>query len=175
MTNLDSVLKNRDITLLTVVHIVKVMVFPVIMYSCESWTVKKAECWRIEAFKLWCWKRILNLESFLDSKEIKSVNLKGNYPWILIGRTDTEAPILWLPDVNSWLIKTTWCWERLKAEEGDRRWRGWMASPMQWLWTWANSRRYWGKGKPCMLRSMELQRVGHNWATEHNNLVQTLS
>ena len=83
--------------------------------------------------------------------------------------------ILWLPDVNSWLIKTTWCWERLKAEEGDRRWRGWMASPMQWLWTWANSRRYWGKGKPCMLRSMELQRVGHNWATEHNNLVQTLS
>ena len=71
------------------------------MYGCENWTIKKAECWRINAFELWCWKR---LESPLDSKEIKPVNLKGNQPWIFTGRTDAKALILWLPDVKSRLI-----------------------------------------------------------------------
>ena len=75
MTNLDSILKSRDITLPAKVHLVKAMVFPVVMYGCESWTIKKAECQRIDAFELWCWKR---LESPLDCKEIKSVNPKGN-------------------------------------------------------------------------------------------------
>ena len=84
-------------------RIVKAMVFPVVMYRCEICTIKKAECQRIDAFELWCWRR---LESSLDCKEIKPVNLKGNQPWIFIGRTDAEAevPILWPPDVNSWLI-----------------------------------------------------------------------
>ena len=77
MTNLDSTLKSRDITLLTKVHIVKAMVFSVVMYGCESWTIKKAECQRIDAFELWCWRR---LESPLDGKEIKPVNPKGNQP-----------------------------------------------------------------------------------------------
>ena len=77
MTNLDSVLKGRDITLLTKVHIVKVTVFPAVMYGCESWTTEKAECQRTDAFELWCWRRILIP---LDSKEIKPVNLKGNQP-----------------------------------------------------------------------------------------------
>ena len=71
------------------------------MYGCENWTIKKAECWRINAFELWCWKR---LESPLDSKEIKPVNLKGNQPWIFTGRTDAEAPILWPPDAKHQLI-----------------------------------------------------------------------
>ena len=86
--------------MLTKVCIVKAMVFPVIMYRCESWTIKKAECQRIDAFKLWCWRR---LESPLESKENKLVNLKGNQPWILIGRTDAEAeaPILWPPYTKS--------------------------------------------------------------------------
>ena len=75
MRNLDSVLKSQDTTLLTKVHIVKAVVFPVVMYACESWTIKKAECQRINAFKLWCWRRLL---SPLDSKEIKPVNLRGN-------------------------------------------------------------------------------------------------
>ena len=75
MSNLDRILKSRDITLLTKVHIVKAMVFSVVMYGCESWTIKKAECQRIDAFELWCWRR---LESPLDGKEIKPVNLKGN-------------------------------------------------------------------------------------------------
>ena len=97
MTNLDSILKSRDITLPAKVHLVKAMVFPVVVYGCESWTVKKAEHRRIDAFELWCWRR---LESPLDCKEIQSVHPKGDQSWIFIGRIDAEAetPILWPPD-----------------------------------------------------------------------------
>ena len=104
MTNLGSILKSRDIALSTKVCLVKTTVFPVVMYGCESWSIKKAECWRIDAFELWCWRRLLRVpwtarrsnQSIL--KEIKS--------WIFIGRTDTEAetPILWPPDGKNWLI-----------------------------------------------------------------------
>ena len=100
MTNIDSILKSRDVTLLTKVHLVKAVVSPVVMYGCESWTIRKAECQRIDAFELWLKKA---LESPLDCKEIQPVNPKGNQPWIFIGRTDaeTEDPILWLPNVKS--------------------------------------------------------------------------
>ena len=93
-----------SLTIQIKVHIVKAMVFPVVTYRCESWTIKKAECRKIVVFKLWCWK---TLESPLDSKEIKLVNPKGNQPWIFTGRTDAEAeaPILWPPDEKSWLIR----------------------------------------------------------------------
>ena len=102
MTNLYSILKSRDITLPTKIHLVKAMGFPVVMNGCESWTIKKAECWGTDAFKLWCWRR---LESHLISKEIKPVSPKGNQPWIFIGRTDVEAeaPILWPPNAKNWL------------------------------------------------------------------------
>ena len=96
MTNLDSAL-NRDITLLTKVHLVKAMVFLVVMYESESWTIKKAEHQRIDAFELWCWR----LVSPLDCKEIQPVHPKGNQSWILIGSTDVL--ILWLPDGKNWL------------------------------------------------------------------------
>ena len=101
MSNLDSILKSRDITLSAKVHIVKYMVFPIAIYGCGSWTIKKAECWRTDAFKLWCWSQLL------ICKEIKSVNPKGTQSWIFIGRTDAEAeaPILWPHDVKSWLIR----------------------------------------------------------------------
>ena len=102
MTNLDSVLKIKDITLPTKVHIVQATVYPVVMYGCESWTIKKAENWRIDAFELWVLEK--TLESPLDCKEIKQVNTKRNQPWIFTGRTDAEASILWLPDVKSQLI-----------------------------------------------------------------------
>ena len=104
MTNLDSILKSRDITLPTKVHLVKAMVFPVVMYRCESWTIKKAECQRIGAFELWCWRRLLWVP--LDCKEIQPVCPKGSQPWIFIERTDAEAetPILWPPDAKNWLI-----------------------------------------------------------------------
>ena len=100
MTNLDSTLKSRDIALPTKVYLVKAMVFPVIMYGCESWTVKKAERQRIDAFELWCWRRLL--ESPLDCKEIQPVHSKGNQSWVLIGRTDAKAEtlILWPPYVK---------------------------------------------------------------------------
>ena len=100
MTNLDSILKSRDITLPTKVHLVKAMDFPIVMYGCESWTMKKAERRRIDAFELWCWRRFL---SPLDCKEIQPVHPKGDQYWVFIGRTDAEAetPILWPPHVKS--------------------------------------------------------------------------
>ena len=116
MTNLDSILKSRDITLPTKVHLVKAMVFPVVMYGCESWTIKKGE--QIDAFKLWCCGRLL---SPLDHKEIQPVNPEGRWPWIFIGRTDAEAPILWPPDVKNWHIGKDL---KLGKTEGRRR-RGW--------------------------------------------------
>ena len=105
MTNLDSILKSRDITLPTKVHLVKAMVFPVVIYGCESWTVKKAERRRIDAFELWCWRRLLRVP-YLDCKEIQPVHPKGDQSWVFIRRTDAEAeaPILWPPDAKSWLI-----------------------------------------------------------------------
>ena len=97
MKTLDSILKSRDITLLTKVHLVKAMVFSVVTYGCESWTVKKTEHQRIDAFELWCWRRLL------DCKEIQPVHPKGNQSCIFIGRIDAEAeiPILWPPDVKN--------------------------------------------------------------------------
>ena len=100
MTNLDSILKSRDITWPTKVHLVKAMVFPVVTYGCESWTVKKAEHRKIDAFELWCWRRLL---SPLDCKEIQPVHPKGDKSWVFTGRTDAEAetPVLWPPDAKS--------------------------------------------------------------------------
>ena len=104
MTNLDSILKSRDISLPTKVRVVKAMIFPVVMYGCESWTIKKAEHRRIDAFELWCWRRLLRVP--LDCKEIQPVHPKGDQSWVFIGRTDVEAetPILCPPDAKSWLI-----------------------------------------------------------------------
>ena len=101
MTNVDSVLKGRDITLVTKVHTVNALVVPVAMYKCESWMIKKAECQRTDAFEL-CWRR---LDSPLNCKEIKPVNTKGDQPQIFIRRTDAEAaaPIFWPPDAKSQL------------------------------------------------------------------------
>ena len=101
MTNLDSILKRRDITLPTKVRLVKAMVFPVVMYACESWTVKKAERRRIDAFELWCWRK--TLESPLDCKEIQPIHSEGDQPWDFFGRNDAkaEAPVLWPPHAKS--------------------------------------------------------------------------
>ena len=100
MTKLDSILKKGDITLPTNARLVKPMVFPIIMYGCDSWTIKKVECQNVDAFELWCWR---TLESPLDCKEIQPVHPKGNQSGIFIGRTDFEAetPILWPPDVKN--------------------------------------------------------------------------
>ena len=103
MTNLDSILKSRDITLPTKVCLVKAMFFPVVIYGCESWTVKKAEHRRIDAFELWSSRRLESLESPLDCKKIQPVHSKGDQSWVFIGRTDAKAetPILWPPHAKS--------------------------------------------------------------------------
>ena len=103
MTNLDSVLKSKDITLPTKFCLVKALDFPVVIYGCESYTIKKAEHRRTDAFELWCWRRLL---SPLDCKEIKLVNPKENQSWIFIGRTDAEVetPILWPHDAKNWRL-----------------------------------------------------------------------
>ena len=142
MTNIGSILKSRDITLPTKIHIVKAMVFPVVMYW--MWELDHKEG---RASKNCCfWTVVLEktLESPLDSKEIKSVNPKGNQPWIVIGRTDcwswtSNTLATWWEELTHW--KRFWCWERLKAggEGDDRGWDGWMASLTQWTWVWAKS------------------------------------
>ena len=106
-TNLDSILKSRDITLPTKVRLDKAMAFPVVMYGCESWTIKKAEHWRIDAFELWCWRRLLRVcWKGTSGRKIQPVHPEGDQSWVFIGRTDVEAetPILWPPDAKSWLF-----------------------------------------------------------------------
>ena len=159
------ILKSRDITLLTKVHINKAIFFSVVIYGWESWTIMKAERQRIDAFELGAGDL-----SPLDSKKIKPVNHKGNQSWIFIGRTDPEAevPILWPPDAKSQLIGKDsdagkdWG----QQEKGTRGWDSWMASPTQWTWVWVNSGSSLWTGRPGVLRFMGLQRVGHNWGTE---------
>ena len=120
MTNLDSILKSRDIALPTKVHLVKAMVFPVVMYGCESWTVKKAECWKIDAFGTMVLET--TLESPLDCKEIQLIHPKGDQYWVFTGRTDVEAetPILWPHYVKSWPFEKT----LMLGKIGGRRRRG---------------------------------------------------
>ena len=137
---LNSVLKSRDFILLTKIHIVKAVLFLVVMYECESWTIKKAEYWRIDAFELWCWRRLF--ESPLDCKEIQPVNPKGNLnihwkDWCWSSKTLAT----WCEELTH--LKRPWCWERLKAggEGNDRGWGSWMASLTQWTWIWPNPRR----------------------------------
>ena len=145
------------------------MDFPIITHGYESWAVKKAEHWRTDAFKL-----EKTLENPFNSKEIKPVNPKGNQPWIFIGRTvaEAKAPILWPPDVNSQLIgkdpdaKNDWGQEEKGVTEDEID--GWMASPTQWTWVWANSEMVKDRESWCA----EVHGVAkrHNWATEQQYL-----
>ena len=151
------------------------MVFPVVTYICESWTIKKAECWRIDAFELWCWRRLLRVpwtarrsnQSILKeispeySLEGLMLKLKLQYFGHLMRRTDSLA---------HW--KRPWCWERLRVggEGDDRGWDGWMASMTwsltRWTWVWVDSGNWWYTGKPGVLRFMGSKRVGHDRVTE---------
>ena len=174
MTNLDSILKSRDITLPTKVHLVKAMVFPVVMYGCESWTVKKAERRRIDTFELWCWRKLLRESLGLQRDPTsqswrKSTLCIHSKDWCWGWSSNTLAT--WCEELTHW--KRPWCWERLKArgEGDDRGWDGWMASPTQWTWVWANSRRWWRTGKPGVLQLMGLQRVRHELMTEQQQIM----
>ena len=178
MTNLNSIFKSRDITLPTKVRLVKAMVFPVVMYGCESWAVKKAECQRIDAFELWCWRRLLRVpwiarrsnQSILKeinpgiSFEGMMLKLKLQYTGHLMWSTDPfEKPLI------------------LRRIEGRRR-RGWQK--MRWLDGITSlmdmslnklQGSWWWTGKPGVLQSMGLQRVEHDWTTELNWSGQSLT
>ena len=146
------------------------MIFPVVMYGCESWTIKKAERWRIDAFELWCWRRLLRVpwtarrsnQSIL--KEISPgcslaglmLKLKLQYFGHLMWRAISFEKTLMLGKM------------RAGGEGNHRGWDGRMASPTQWTWVWVDSRSWWWTGRPGVLRFMELQRVGHDLATELN-------
>ena len=166
MTNLDSILKSRDITLLTKVCLVKAMVFPVVMYECESLTLKKAEYQRIDAFELWCWRRLLRVP-WTARRSNQSI-LKEISPEYSLEGLMLKLKLQYFGHLTHW--KRPWCWERLKAgwEGDDIGWDVWMQSPTRWTWVWINSRSWWWIGRPDMLQSMGWQRVGHNWATELN-------
>ena len=150
MTNLDSILKSRDITLSTKICLVKAIVFPVVMYGCETWTIKKAERWRIYAFELWCWRRLLRV-SRTARRSIQSIIKEVSPEYSLEGLMklqfisfswtwNSNTLATWYKELTLW--KRPWCWERLKAgAEGDNRgWDGWMASMTQRTWVWINSR-----------------------------------
>ena len=171
MTNLDSILKSRDITLPTKVHLVKGLVFPVVMYGCESWTTKKAECWRINAFELWCWRRLLRVPwtarrsnpSIL--KEIRPgcsleglmLKLKLQYFGHLMRRTDSLEKNLMLGKIEGGRRRGR---QRIRHHE--------LASPTQWTWVWASSGSWWWTGRPGVLQSVGSQIVRHDGATELN-------
>ena len=140
------------------------------MYGYESWTIKKAEHRRTDAFELWCWRRLLRVpwtarrsnQSIL--KEISpEYSLEG-----LMLNWNSNTLATWCEELTHW--KRPWCWERLKAggEGDDRGWDGWIASLIRWTWVWVNSRSWWWTGRPGVLQSMGLQRVWHDWATELN-------
>ena len=164
MTNLDSIFKSRKITLLTKVHVVKAIVFPVVMYGCESWTLKKPERWRIDAFELLCWRRPLRVP-WTARRPNQSIlkEIIGSWSWCWSWNSNTLAT--WCKEL---LLKRPWYQERLKAEGDTRGWDGWIASPTQWTWIWVNSGSWWWTARPGMLQSTGLQRVRHDLAAEMN-------
>ena len=167
VTNLDSILKNKDITLPANICLVKAMVFPVVMW-CESWTTKKTEPWRIDVFELWCQRRLLRVPG--TARKSKQSILKEINPEYPLEELMLKLKLQYLGHLmrraNS--LQKTLILETLKAEvEGDNRgYDGWMASLTRWTWVWAWSGRWWTTGKPGILQFMGLQRVRHGWATE---------
>ena len=135
MTNLDSILKSRDITLPTKVCLVKVTVFPVVMYRCESWSIKKAECRRIDAFELWCWKRLLRVPwtARRSNQPILKISPVCSLEGLML-KLKLQYFAAWGKELTH--LKRPWCWERLRAggEGDDRGWDGRMISPTKWTW-----------------------------------------
>ena len=170
MTNLDSMLKSRDITLPTKVHLVKATVVPEVMYGCKSWTIKKAERRRNYAFEMWCWRRLLRIP-WTARRSNQSILKEISPEYSLEGLTfklKSNTLATWCEELTH--LKRPWSWERLKAggDRDDRGWDGWMASLTQWTWVWVNFRSWWWTGRPSVLQSIGSQIVGHDWETELN-------
>ena len=129
MTNLDSILKSRDITLPTNVHLVEAMVFPVVMYGCEIWTRKKAECWRIDDFELWCWRRLSKVPWTArrsNQSILKEISPEYSLEGLILWSWNSNTLAIWSKELTHW--KRPWCWERLKTggEKDNRGWDRWL-------------------------------------------------
>ena len=162
---LDSTLKSRDIILPTKVHLVKAMVFPIVMYGCESWTIKKAEDWRIDAFELWCWRRLLRFPwTARRSKQsiVKKISTEYSLEGLMM-KLKLITLATWCKELTN--LKRPWCWERLKAggDGDDKGWDGWMASLAWRTWVWASSWSWWWTGRSGVLQFMGSQIVRHDW------------
>ena len=134
--------------------------------TCESWTIKKTECQRIDAFELWCWRRLLRVPWTArrpNQSILKEINPECSLEGLML-KLQYLAP--WCNQSTYW--KRPWYWKRLRAggEGGNRGWGSWMASPAQWTGVWINAGRWWRTGKPGVLQSMGLQRIKHDWVTE---------
>ena len=152
--------------------IVKAMIFSVVVYRCESWTIKKAERQRVGAFNLWCWGRLLRVpwtERRSNQSNLKEINPEYSLEG-LCWNWSSNTLATWCEEPTHW--KRPWCWERLRAgrEGGDRGWDSWIISSTQWTWVWANPGRWCRTETPGMLQSMGLQIVGHDWATEQQHI-----
>ena len=166
MTSPDSVLKGKDITLLTKGRTVKAIVLPVVMYECEGWTIKKAECQRIDPFELWCWRRLLRVPWTArrsNQSILKQINPEYSLEELML-KLQSFDDLMWRG--NS--LENTLMLGKIEGRRRGRQRMRWMASPTQWTWVWANFRRQWRTGKPGLLQSMGSQRIGHDWATELN-------
>ena len=177
MTNIDSILKSGDVSLPTKVRLVKAVVFPVVRYGCESWTIKKAEHRRIDALELWCWRRLLRV-SWIARKSSLSILKEISPEYSLEGlmlklKLQSFGHLMWRADS----FEKTLNWERLKAggEGDDRGWDGWMASLTQWTRVWVNSGSCWWTGRPDVLQCVGSQRVGHDWVTELSERILLLA
>ena len=143
------------------------------MYGCESWAIKKVECWRIDAFELWCWRRLLRVP-WTARRSNQSILKEISPEYSLEGSWNSSSWATWCEELIHW--KRPWCWEELKVggEGDDRGWDGWMLSLTRWIWVWVNSGSWWWMGRPGVLQSMRSQRVGHNWATEQQEQLKIL-
>ena len=151
-------------------HIVKAMVFPVVMYGCKSWTIRKAECWRINAFKLWCWRILLRVPWIAGRSNpsiLKEINPECSLEGLMLKlKPQNFGHLVWTADS----LENTLMLGKNEGRKTRRQQRihGWMASLTQWTGVWANSGRYWRTGKPGVPQSMGSQRVGNDWVTEHH-------
>ena len=140
------------------------------MYGCESCTVMKAERWRIDAFELWCWRRLLRVP-WTAKRSIQSIIKEISPEYSLEGlmlKLSLQYLATWCEELTHWERPWWWEWLKVEGEGDDRGWDVWISSPTQWTWIWVNSGSWWWTGRPGVLKSMRLQRVRHDWATELN-------
>ena len=168
MANIDNKLKSRDIALPTKVYIGTAMVVPVVMYGCKSWTIKKAECQRIPAFELLCWRTLLRVPWTArrsNQSVLKEINPEYSLKGLMLKlKLQYFGHLMWRTDS----LEKTLMQEKIEGRRrrGQQRMRELDDITTQWTWVWANSMQQWRLIEPGTLQSMELQRVGHNWATE---------